>query len=68
MFPFAIGFGQQENNLLAGEVLALETSFSAVKVFDRVAFPEPAFERFKHDRINLPVLITAYTTGYFGLV
>lgn len=68
MFAFAIGLGQQENDLLAGEILALETSFSAVKVFDYIPLPELPLERLKHDSVNLPVLITANTVGYFGLL
>jgi len=56
---FAIGLTQQENDLLASEILLFETSFRAVKVFDRIAFFEPAFERFEHHRVYLPILIAA---------
>ena len=54
---FAIGLTQQENNLLARERLLFEPGFSAVKIFDRVAFLEPAFERLKHDSVDLPILV-----------
>ena len=39
-----------------------------MKVFDRVAFLELAFERLKHDRIDLPILVTTNTIRDFGVV
>lgn len=68
MFSFSIGFSQQENNLLACEILLLETSFSAVKVFNRVAFLEPSFERLEHDRIDLPILVTSNPIRDFSVL
>jgi len=58
---FAIGLTQQENNLRAHERLLFEACFSAVKELDCVAFFEPAFERLKHDRIDLPILVATDT-------
>ena len=68
MFSVSIGFSQEEDNLLACEILLLETSFSAVKVFNRVAFLEPSFERLEYDRIDLPILITANTIRDFSML
>ena len=67
-FSFAIGFVQQENNLLAREPLLFETSFGAVKIFDSVAFLESAFERLEHHGIALPVLIATNTARDLGVL
>lgn len=60
-FSFAISFGEQENDLLAGEVFLFEAGFGAVEIFDRVAFLELALQRLEHDRVDLPILIAANT-------
>ena len=65
---FAIGLTQEENNLLAGEILLLETSFSAVEIFDCVALFEAALERLEHDCVDLPILITTNTVRDFGVL
>ena len=68
MFSFAIGFSEQEDDLLAREILLLESSFRAVKVFDRIAFLELAFERLEHDRVDFPIFIATDTIGDFGVL
>ena len=65
---FPIGLTQQENNLLAREILLFETSFCAVKIFDRVAFFEPALERLEHDCVDLPILVAADAIGYLRML
>ena len=68
MFSFAIGFGEKKNDLLAREVFLLETCFGAVKVFNRVAFLEFPLERFEHQGVDLPVLVTTNATRDFRVL
>lgn len=66
--PRFISLGEQENDLLAGEMLLLETGFSAVKVFDRVALFESSLERLEHLGTDPPILVAANAAGDFRLL
>ena len=49
-------------------MISLETCFCAVRVFDRIAFLEFAFERFEHYGVDLPTLIATDTARYLRLL
>ena len=59
---------QQENDLLATEKLFLDPRLSAVKVRELITLLELSFERFDHDRLNLPILIPGNTTRNLSLL
>ena len=67
-FSLLIGFRQEEDDLLAREVVLLEAGFRAVKVFNRIALFEATFEWLDHDCVDLPILITANAIRDLGML
>ena len=64
----AIALGQQEDDLLAREVLLFESCFSTVNVFDYVALLELPFEGLQHFGAYRPILITNYSIRDLSLL
>lgn len=66
--PRFISLGQQEDDLLAGEMLLFETGFSAVEVFDGVTLFESSLERLEHLATDPPILVAANPAGDLRLL